>query len=65
MTLTSYVCCDPFFWDATQGIADLGTLGGGSGDCCQREFAINNAGEVTGTSLTADGVQHAFLGIAA
>ena len=54
-----------FFWDTTHGIVDLGTLGspGGSAtfDPSEAGMAINNAGEVTGTSMTADGVQHAFL----
>ena len=52
------------FWDPTQGIVDLGTLGsigGATFDPSEGGMAINNAGEVTGTSMTAEGVQHAFL----
>ena len=38
-------------------ITDLGTLGGNE----SHGFGINNAGQVTGKSATADGYMHAFL----
>ena len=45
-----------FLWTAENGMLDLGTLGG------RNSFAldINDLGEVTGTSETADGPSHAF-----
>ena len=44
------------FWDPTQGIVDLGTLGSigaATFDPSEGGMAINNAAEVTGTSMTA------------
>jgi probable HAF family extracellular repeat protein len=47
----------PFFWDPTSGMIDLGTLGAGGGSA----WAVNNAGQVAGTSMYADGTGSAFL----
>ena len=41
----------------TYTVTDLGSLGG----CCPDAFAINDNGQVVGTSYTADGTSHAFL----
>lgn len=46
-----------FKWSAAGGLLDLGTLGGSSADA----RAINNAGQVAGTSRTSDYVERAFL----
>jgi probable HAF family extracellular repeat protein len=44
-----------FLWDGTT-LQDLGALGGPF----SQGLAINDAGQVTGVSLTADGSFHAF-----
>lgn len=48
-----------FIWDATNGMRDLGTLGGQYA----KAFSINNSGVVTGTSQVSGGFGsfHAFL----
>jgi probable HAF family extracellular repeat protein len=46
-----------FFWSASDGITDLGTLGGGTSSTARD---INSTGEVVGESATATAV-HAFL----
>jgi probable HAF family extracellular repeat protein len=46
-----------FKWTAAGGMIDIGTLGGASADA----RAINNAGQVAGTSRTSDYVERAFL----
>jgi probable HAF family extracellular repeat protein len=43
--------------DILYSVKDLGTLGG----CCSVGTAINNAGQVTGGSVTSAGFGHAFL----
>jgi probable HAF family extracellular repeat protein len=49
---------DPFLWDKTAGMIDLGTLGGTTGQA----YALNNRGQVVGQSNTqGDLVCHAFL----
>jgi probable HAF family extracellular repeat protein len=45
-----------FVWDSTNGMQDLGTLGGGRG-----AEAINNIGQVVGYSYTSGLNVHAFL----
>jgi probable HAF family extracellular repeat protein len=45
-----------FVWDGSTA-RDLGTLGG----CCSRVAAINNRGQIVGSSATASGEDHAFL----
>lgn len=46
----------PFIWDASNGIRDLGSLGGGFG----KAYSINDAGQATGTSK-ATLTFHAFI----
>jgi probable HAF family extracellular repeat protein len=46
-----------FLWTRGDGMVDLGTLGGSSSTAS----AINDRGDVAGTSETASGEQHAFL----
>jgi probable HAF family extracellular repeat protein len=46
-----------YIWTPGAGVQDLGTLGGTSTDA----YAINNLGQVAGTSSTATGERHAFL----
>jgi probable HAF family extracellular repeat protein len=46
-----------FLWDATHGIQDLGTLGGG----ISAATAINAAGQVVGSAGTASFSSHAFV----
>lgn len=45
-----------FVWTASTGLVDLGTLGGVS----SRASAINNTGEIVGTSQVSSGDWHAF-----
>ncbi|MFB2980529.1 DUF3466 family protein [Microseira sp. BLCC-F43] len=47
----------PFLWEKSSGMIDLGSLGGNYG----RASAINDLGQVVGTSYTADGLRRAFL----
>jgi len=47
----------PFFWDAAEGIVNLGTLGGLGGQA----RAINNFGQVTGNANTPNGIPQAFV----
>ena len=55
-----------FLWTDTDGMRDLGTLGGPVSRAGQEpqgqglSYTINASEEVTGSSLTADGQQHAF-----
>jgi probable HAF family extracellular repeat protein len=46
-----------FLWTQAGGMQDLGTLGGTSSVA----GAINNSGEIVGSSLTPSGIRHAFL----
>jgi probable HAF family extracellular repeat protein len=46
-----------FFWSASTGMLDIGTLGGSTSTA----YGINDAGEVVGGSVTATGAYHAFL----
>lgn len=46
-----------FIWDGTNGMRDLGTLGGQFA----KAFSINSSSLVTGTAQTSSGVFHAFL----
>jgi probable HAF family extracellular repeat protein len=46
-----------FFWDATNGMQDLGTLDGGA----SRGTAINESGSVVGWSSLLDGTDKAFI----
>ncbi len=49
---------DPFLWDKSKGMTDLGTLGG----TCGLPAAINNQGQVVGLSdLAGDATFHPFL----
>jgi probable HAF family extracellular repeat protein len=41
-----------FFWSATTGLVDLGTLGGSNNNSWA--FGINSAGQVTGTSAATE-----------
>ena len=53
-----------FIWDSTTGMIDLGTLGGGTGTVpysTSHGSGINDTGVVTGTSITNEGIDHAFL----
>lgn len=46
-----------FFWDPTEGLTILGTLGGYSGTA----EAINDLGQVGGRAARSDGLWHAFI----
>ena len=46
-----------FIWDVTNGMRDLGTLGGQFA----KAFSINNSGMVTGEAQTGFGTFHAFI----
>jgi probable HAF family extracellular repeat protein len=46
-----------FIWDATNGMRDLGTLGGGY----SKALSINNSSQVTGKAGTPSGGDHAFI----
>jgi probable HAF family extracellular repeat protein len=53
-----------FVWDSMTGMIDLGTLGGGTGTVPYSNShgsGINDSGVVTGTSITNEGIDHAFL----
>src|SRR4051812_43738035 len=55
--LVVLVAADRFVEAVTYTITDLGTLGGASSSAS----ALNDQGQVVGTSLTASGQAHAFL----
>ena len=61
--LGSYVCCASVFSGMQRQASSISARSAveAASTAAAREFAINNAGEVTGTSMTADGVHHAFL----
>ena len=62
-----------FFWTVEDGMIDIGTLGGNPAPRCVQTNpplpfgctswfqAMNNTGDVIGTSVTAEGQQHGFL----
>lgn len=51
---------DAFMWDSTNGIQDLGRLGTG-GFRRTTGRAINDSGQVVGTSITNNAIYHAFI----
>ena len=51
---------DAFMWDSTNGIQDLGRLGTG-GFRRTTGRAINDSGQVVGTSITDNAIYHAFI----
>jgi len=50
-----------FVWNPSQGIAELGTLGGRD----SHATAINDSGEIVGNASLVDGTAHAFVAIGA
>src|SRR3954454_16942234 len=48
---------NPLLGDTLYTVTDIGSLGGNS----TSGTSINNAGQVTGSSIISDGVSHAFL----
>jgi len=53
-----YLNVDILLWDSTNGLRDIGRLGGGTGG---RPLDINNAGQVTGWSYVGVNKPHAFI----
>ena len=58
-TLTSGADADAFSWTAAGGMVDIGTLGGSS----SQVVAVNDSGQVAGSSATGSGLgnEHAFI----
>jgi hypothetical protein len=42
-------------WSPSTGFSSIGNLGSGSTTCCSTLFAVNNSGQASGASLSADG----------
>ncbi len=56
--LPNFPTTDPFFWDQSTGMVDIGTFGG----ACGVPIALNNLGQVAGQSYLAGNlIAHAFL----